>query len=487
MQLTVATKIAAGFALALIVLVILGTTSYQSIKKLLDAADWQRHTQQVLLDIREFLSQMKDAETGQRGYLITGQDRYLDPYRSGTSSVNQTLKELRQLTKDNPRQQARLDAIEPLVASKFAELQETIELRKEKGFDDALKVVMTDKGKQVMDDIRKQTNAMEAEENDLLKKRTDEWRSSSSMTQASILYGIPIAVLVVSVIGFVITRNISRPLTEISSALAAAGSEMVASVAELTANAQQTATAVSETTTTVEEVRQTAQLSSEKAKYVADTAQKTAQTSQDGRKATDETIGGMNRIKQQMESIAESMVKLSEQTQAIGDIIASVDDLAQQSNLLAVNASIEAAKAGDQGKGFGVVANEVKSLAEQSRQATTRVRSILSDIQKATGAAVMATEQGSKSVESGLLQSTQAGESIVTLASNVAEAAQAATQISASSGQQLAGVDQVATAMESIKQASSQNVQSARQLETAARNLSDLGQKLKQMVQRYKV
>src|SRR5213593_2147012 len=114
MKLTVAAKIAAGFALALIVLVILGTISYQSIKKLLDAAEWQRHTQLVLLDIREFLSQMKDAETGQRGYLITGQDRYLEPYRLGVSSVNQTLKDLRGLTKDNPRQQARLDAIEPL-------------------------------------------------------------------------------------------------------------------------------------------------------------------------------------------------------------------------------------------------------------------------------------------------------------------------------------------------------------------------------------
>src|SRR5438128_9984713 len=112
----------------------------------------------------------------------------------------------------------------------------------------------------------------------------------------------------------------------------------------------------------------------------------------------------MARSREQMNSIAQIMVRLSEQNQAIGQIIASVDDLAQQSNLLAVNASIEAAKAGDQGKGFGVVANEVKSLAEQSRQATTRVRNILSDIQKATGAAVMATEQGSKSVESGLQQ-----------------------------------------------------------------------------------
>src|SRR5438128_3440680 len=115
----------------------------------------------------------------------------------------------------------------------------------------------------------------------------------------------------------------------------------------------------------------------------------------------------MARSREQMNSIAQIMVRLSEQNQAIGQIIATVDDLAQQSNLLAVNASIEAAKAGEEGKGFSVVAQEVKSLAEQSRQATTQVRAILSDIQKATSAAVMATEQGGKVVEAGVAQSGQ--------------------------------------------------------------------------------
>src|SRR5206468_6485887 len=91
-------------------------------------------------------------------------------------------------------------------------------------------------------------------------------------------------------------------------------------------------------------------------------------------------------IQTQMESIADSVVKLSEQGQAIGEIIATVNDLAEQSNLLAVNASIEAAKAGEQGKGFAVVAQEVKSLAEQSKQATAQVRNLLNDIQKATSA-----------------------------------------------------------------------------------------------------
>ena len=188
-----------------------------------------------------------------------------------------------------------------------------------------------------------------------------------------------------------------------------------------------------------------------------------------------------------MESIAESIVRLSEQGQTIGEIMLSVNDLAEQSNLLAVNASIEAAKAGEQGKGFAVVAQEVRNLAEQSKQATIQVRSILNDIQKATNAAVMVTEQGSKAVDAGVRQSVQAGESVQKLGENIAEAAQAATLIAASSQQQMVGMDQVAQAMESIKMASTQNVASTRQTEAAAKNIQDLGRKLSDLIALYKV
>ena len=282
-------------------------------------------------------------------------------------------------------------------------------------------------------------------------------------------------------------REINKQIQEGVNVLASSASEILAATTQVASAATESAAAVSQTTTTVEEVKQTAQLSSQKAKYVSDSSQKAAQVSQMGKKAAEESVEGMSRIRQQMESIAESIVRLSEQSQAIGEIIATVNDLAEQSNLLAVNAAIEAAKAGEQGKGFAVVAQEVKSLAEQSKQATAQVRTILNDIQKATSTVVMATEQGSKAVEAGVKQSTSAGESIRTLTDSVAEAAQAATQIAASSQQQLVGMDQVALAMENIKQASTQNVASTKQAETAAKNLHNLGQKLKQLVERYKV
>ena len=282
-------------------------------------------------------------------------------------------------------------------------------------------------------------------------------------------------------------RRTTSELAEGVNVLASSASEILASTTQVASGAAETGTAITQTTTTVEEVKQTALVSNQKAKSVSDSAQKATQVTQVGRKAVEESVDGMKRIQTQMESIAESVVKLSEQSQAIGEIIATVNDLAEQSKLLAVNAAIEAAKAGEQGKGFAVVAQEVKSLAEQSKQATAQVRTILNDIQRATTTAVLATEQGSKAVEAGMQQSTEAGEAIRLLSDSITEAAQAATQIAASSQQQLVGMDQVALAMENIKQASVQNVAGTKQAETAAHTLHELGQKLKQMVEQYKV
>jgi PAS domain S-box-containing protein len=285
------------------------------------------------------------------------------------------------------------------------------------------------------------------------------------------------------------TADLSNVLMEVKetvNVLVSSSNQILAATNQVASGTAETATAISETTTTVEEVQQAAKLSAEKAKNVANSAQRVAQVSQNGQKAVDETTNSMNRIREQMDSIAQTVVRLSEQSQSIGGIIASVTEIADQSNLLAVNAAIEAAKAGEQGKGFAVVAQEIKNLAGQSKQATSQVRNILNDVQKATGAAVMATEQGSKAVEAGVKQSARAGEAILMLAESINEAVQAATQILASSQQQVVGMDQIGVAMQNINQAGTETAVSMVQSEKSAKNLHELGQKLKDMVERFK-
>ncbi len=279
--------------------------------------------------------------------------------------------------------------------------------------------------------------------------------------------------------------NVLAEVKETVSVLSASTSEILASTTQIASGAAETATGISQTTTTVEEVRQAAQMSNQKASRVSESAQRVADASQLGLKAVDETTKGMQYIQTQMGSIAQTIVRLSEQSQLIGGIIASVGEIADQSNLLAVNAAIEAARAEEHGRGFTVVAQEIKTLAEQSKQATAKVRSILMDVQKATSTAVMVTEQGSKAVEAGSRQAQQAGDSIRILAESSSEAARAAAQIVASSQQQVTGMDQISLAMESINQAGAENASSMVQAERAARELYELGQKLKSLIEQY--
>ncbi len=575
MKWNVGTKLGAGFGIALAIFVIVGVVSYGNVEKQTEDATWVAHTHEVIATLTRVLSTMQDAETGQRGFIITADESYLAPYTAALAAIDTHLKHLAELVSDNARQATRADTLAQLVAVKISEMAKPIAVRRAQDFTAAQAIVLAGTGKQAMDDVRTLVGTMEEAEQALLNQRAETSEAATKAAALTIVLGTSLAIVLAGLVGFLITRNVAGPLRGLTDAaeritvgdlgavvdmgersdevgalgrafgrmttslrgmatvadqiaagdlratlqpqsaadvlghalvkmitnlrrqiggmvegaavLGSAASEIVASTAQLASGASESAAAVSETTSTVEEIRQTSQMASQKARSVSDAAQKAVQISQSGRKSTDDAVAGMGRIRTQMEAIGARMMRLSEQTQAIGQIIASVEDLAAQSNLLAVNAAIEAAKAGEHGKGFGVVAQEVKSLAEQSRVATDRVRAILSDIQKATTAAVMATEQGNKAVEAGSRQTELAGESIQALTGTVSEAAQAATQIAASSQQQLVGMDQVAGAMENIKQASTQNVASARQLETAARNLSDLGQRLKALVENYTV
>ena len=316
----------------------------------------------------------------------------------------------------------------------------------------------------------------------LLEKGRIEVAEKANFYTLTLIIAALFAIIVGLTIGTHLSRVITRELRESIAQLSSSSAEILATTTQVASSAAETAAAVSETTATVEEVKQTAQHASQKAKYVSDSAQKASNVSQAGRRSVEEALHVMHRIREQMGSIAESIVQLSEQSHAIGQIIATVNDLAEQSNLLAVNAAIEAARAGEQGKSFGVVAHEIRSLAEQSKQATGQVRTILGDIQKATNIAVLATEQGNKAVEAGVKQSSETDEAIRLLSASINEAAQAATQIAASSHQQMVGMDQVAVAMNNIKEASEQNVAGTRQAELAAQGLHQMGVRLRLLV-----
>ena len=275
-------------------------------------------------------------------------------------------------------------------------------------------------------------------------------------------------------------RNVTKGLAQAADQIREATNRQIESATQQDA-------VVAQTTATVNEVRATVTETAERAQNVAENAQASIEVSRTGEQAVADAIEGMHLIRRKVEDIADNILILSEHTQQIGEIIATVNSIADQSKMLALNASVEAARAGEEGKGFAVVAMEVRNLAEQSREATAQVRDILSEIQRATNAAVMVTEEGTKGVDRGVSLVDRAGQTIQELARTIEENALAAVQIAASTRQQAVGMDQLTNAMRTIKEATADAATSTMQVERNVQQLQGVAEHLGATLNRYRL
>jgi methyl-accepting chemotaxis protein len=488
---TIGKKIAAGYGLALGVLVALGGLSYWSTTRLVRNNARVERSYKVLASLEALLSLLKDAETGQRGFLLTGKKSYLKPYHEARASLDTQLQDLRDLFANDPDQQLALRDVKSLMDRKLEEMALTIQQRekdtdgKQEGLRQALVIVEKDEGKKLMDEIRHIVNdRMAPVERERLAERSAGAEASATATIYTVLLGTPVAIVLVSLGGFLIARSITGPIRDTVGQLTATSAEILASTSQQASGAREQAAAVAQTVATVNQVTQTSEQAAQRARCVGDTFQRTAETGKAGRQAIEESLAAKRHVQGQVETTAENILALAEQAQAIGEIIATVNDIAEQTNLLALNAAIEASRAGEYGRGFSVVAAEVKALAEQSRKATVQVRHILGEIQKATNKAVLSTEEVTRGVAQAIRLGTQASETMAVLADALSTTAQAATQIVASAGQQATGMAQIHQAIQNIDQVTRQNLAAMRQAEQAAQNLNDQGARLSGLLTR---
>lgn len=267
-------------------------------------------------------------------------------------------------------------------------------------------------------------------------------------------------------------------IREVASHLTTTAADILSAANNQSKSVRDQDVAITQTATTVEEVRTTVMQTAHYAQTVAEASRQSMEVSVTGQRAVSDTIEGMENIRHRVQSIAETIMSLSKRTQQISEIIDAVNALAEQSKLLALNASIEAARAGEDGKGFAVVAMEVRQLAEQSRDSTTRVREIINEIQKIANTAVIVTEEGTKGTDSGMQLVERAGEAIRDLANVIETASQAVIQIETVTQQQSAGMDQLVVAMQQIKEASQTTSHSTHMMEENARKLNDLARQM---------
>jgi methyl-accepting chemotaxis protein len=263
--------------------------------------------------------------------------------------------------------------------------------------------------------------------------------------------------------------------------------DILGSVSRQAAMASQQAAAITETSTTASEIAQTSKQATQHADSVIEMTKRSDDLSQEGLQTVEEAVKASASLGEQVNKIAASMTGLSDRTLQVGEIISSVKDLAEQSNLLALNASIEASKAGDHGRGFAVVAMEMRNLAEQSKQAAVQIRAILQEIQRSARDAAAATDEGSKRASAAMGLARSAGEAIEGLAMVIRESAVAARQIANNTRQQTIGVDQMVTAIAELSQAINESAEGTRTIESGTAALSEISKQLAAAVQRYRV
>jgi methyl-accepting chemotaxis protein len=475
-------KIGLGFAISALALAAVAFTGYRSTESLIDANRQVAHTLEVRAEISRLLVNMINAETGQRGFVITGKDEFLEPYNAALPVIDGSYTALRRLVADNPAQQQRLDQLKPDIDSKLAELRMVIDQRRT-SVETATATVAAGTGKQYMDAARRLLKDMDDEEVRLLEERTRASQDAGEIATRVIAWASVVAILLTIAAGWTLTRSLTNQIASAARNMTTSSTELQAAANQQASGATEQATAMTEIATTIGELLATSRQIAESAQRVAQIAGQTVATARAGNVTVGKGNDAVATVRRQVDLIVQHMLELGKKSQQVGAVLDIVGELAEQTNILAINATIEAAGAGEAGRRFGVVADEIRGLADRVGASTKQIRGIVDEVRGAVNTTVMATEAGSKAVDAGAGQVAEMATAFNQIASLVGTTTDAAREIELSTKQQATAVEQVNVAITNVTQATRETEASATQTLQTSVQLTALSSELLQIVQ----
>lgn len=433
-NLSIAKKLGAGFGLIIAIICILVYVARHGFTEVDNSVKWNIHTYQTIDGANNLLISLTNIETGMRGFALSGQDDFLEPYNAGKTAFEQTWTTLKNLTSDNPTQQTRLDELK---ATQMKWLSEDIERR----LNDAVQVAqaiaagrldtqISSTGEDEIGSLLKAFNAMQQR----LREMISEIKGGAEQLLTA-----------------------ARDISNTSEQLAVAARDQSSSASSMAATVEELTVSISHVSTSANEAHGIS----------TDSGKRSIQ----GGNVIKQTLDSMTQIAGTVQSSAEQISELDRHADQITSIVNVISEIAEQTNLLALNAAIEAARAGDQGRGFAVVADEVRLLAQRTGKSTQEIADMIKKIQASTQDAVSSMNVGVTQVNQGVELAHSASQAIDEIRSGSDRIISVVDQISMALREQSAASQDVARSVERIAQMAETNSHS---IESASRNASSI-------------
>lgn len=535
-NLNISQKLYAGFGIVLLIILLLVLSTWRGFGQVERSVRLNIHTYDVIIESGDLLASLINIETGARGFAITGRDQFLEPLQAGEKDFREHMAHVRQLTRDNPAQQRRFAELQALHDQWLSEdINGYIELRRQvsastRDFDALVERVSAGGAKVKMDAMRRILSEIQAEERALLEQRTESMNAAKSLSLVILLLGGLIATALAVSVAFLLSRSIAARLQQVvevardiaqgrlDSRIERAGRdeigvlldafatmqqrlrEMIGQIragavqlveaaqnissasTQLSVSTQEQSQAASSMAATVEELTVSINHVADNANEAHGLSSDSGRQSAEGGAVIQETLASMQRIADTVQGAAAQIAELGQHSDQISSIVNVIKEIADQTNLLALNAAIEAARAGEQGRGFAVVADEVRLLAQRTANSTQEITEMIKKIQLGTRNAVSNMEVGVQQVSGGVEQASQAGDAIVAIRQASGRVVDVVDQISLALREQTVASQDVARNVERIAQMSMQNSEAVADTSRTAQGLQQLALSLEKQV-----
>lgn len=476
-------KVGLGFAITVVLAMAIGGVAVYALRRVVESKDRviTVHGENLIDAGRLAIISGKKREA-LRGFLLFEKDvRYLDEMRECENEFQATLRVLRSRVVMD-QEKTLLDQIAAATERHQTAADRVLKLRTGGATAESISRAFNEDvipKRQELNHALDQFLEHEMKVRDLAKQEATDTATSAIILVVSIAITI---VLCAMLIAGLLTRALGRQIATAVGLVQSSAAELQAAANQQATGAKEQATAMNQITTTISELLATSRQIAESAQRVATVAEHTANAARSGEGTVQKANDSIAGIRNQVDLVVGHMLELGKKSQQIGAVLEIVSELAEQTNILAINATIEAVGAGETGRRFGVVADEIRKLADRVAGSTKEIRGLIEDVRSAVNTTVMATETGSKAVDAGSRQFGEVATSFKQIADLVLTTTDASREIELSTKQQSTAVEQVNVAIANVAQATRETEASSGQTLQTASQLAVLSQDLLRLV-----